>query len=135
MVPGAEIDEPQSSSASLGAEEFEVASTSHESFDAGTGVLLGRGRSEPVLLVIDSHESAAAPQSSSSLDGLLALGVAFLLLFPRGAAFAPVAQGLLDVVELEPQSSVAGGLLDLLRGVDRPLPLPGLGQSLAMCPS
>lgn len=117
----------------MDADALDVAATPHESLDAGTGVLLERDRSVSDLPVTLAQESAAAPQSSS-FDDLLAIGVVRPPV-PRGAALAPVAQGLLDVVELEPQSSEAGGLLDLLRGVDRPPPLPGFGQSLAMCPS
>ena len=63
----------------------------------------------------------------------MALGVA--LPPPLGAALAPVAHGELDVVDDVPQSSKAGAALVLLRGLDRTLPDPGLGQSLAMCPS
>lgn len=136
VVPGAEIEAPQLSSPSLlGADAEEGASVSQES-PGGAGALLfereSRDRSPLLLLVTVAQESAAAPQSSS-VD-LLALGV--LRPPPLGAAFAPVAQVLLlpEVVEV-PQSSLADAVLFLLRGVDRPLPVPAFGQSRDICPS
>lgn len=161
VVPGALIDEPQSSSAP---DALEVAAAS----PTGAVLLLERDLSLPLLPVAEDQESAAAPQSSSvfralgvtlpaegagapqssSFDFLVLgddlpldlegtdvpqsssfdlLALDGVLPLPRGAALAPVAQGL---VLLVPLSSLAPVL-------DRDLLLPplALGQSFDTCPS
>ena len=82
-------------------------------------------------------ETALAPVAHGELDVVDEVpqsseaGAALVL----ETALAPVAHGELDEVDDVPQSSEAGAVLVLARGVDRPLPDPGLGQSRAMCPS
>lgn len=95
--------------------------------------LLDRGRSLEVLL-LEAPRVSEELEPQSSLP-LLELGVDRPVL-PLGIAFAPVAHGLFDEELFVPQSSFELPPVPVLeRGVDRPPPLPGFGQSLAKCPS
>lgn len=126
VVPGAVVDEPQSSSP-LELEQMEFALVSKES-PKGATLLLDRDTRFPPLIPVDKVKSLAVAPKSSCFD-FAVFGVA--LLSPRVGAGATVANGLLLLVAEDVlKSSSAGALLHRER-----LSLkPPFGESLDLCP-